>query len=41
MINLDSINISDPFDKVIMKYKFNPSILLINDNIVNQDKFYL
>ena len=37
--NPDSINISDPIDKAISKYKFHPSILLINDKIVNQDKF--
>ena len=33
IINLDSINIA------ITKYKFHPSILLVNDKIVNQDKF--
>ena len=32
-------NISDPTEKAISKYKFHPSILLINDKIVNQDKF--
>ena len=39
IINPDSINISDPIEKAISKYKFHPSILLINDKIVNQDKF--
>ena len=39
IINPDPINISDPIDKAISKYKFHPSILLINDKIVNQDKF--
>ena len=39
MINPDSINISGPIEKTISKYKFHPSILLINDKIVNQDKF--
>ena len=39
IINPDSINISDPIEKAISKYKFHPSILLINDKIVNQNKF--
>ena len=39
IINPDSINISDPIEKAITKYKFHPSILLINNKIVNQDKF--
>ena len=39
IINPDSINISDPIEKAISKYKFHPSILLTNDKIVNQDKF--
>ena len=39
IMNLDSINISDPIEKAISKHKFHPSILLINDLIVNQDKF--
>ena len=38
IINPDPINISDPIGKAISKYKFYPSILLINDNIVTQDK---
>ena len=41
IINPDSINISDPIEKAISKYKFHPSILLINDNIVNQVSFPL
>ena len=40
IINLDSINISDPIEKGKSRYKFHPSILLINDKIVNQDKFF-
>ena len=36
IINPDSLNISDPIEKAISKYKFHPSILLINDKIVNQ-----
>ena len=39
IINTDSINISEPIEKAISKYKFHPSILLVNDKIVNQDKF--
>ena len=39
IINCDSKNISDHIVKAIRKYKFYPSILLINDKIVNQDKF--
>ena len=39
IINPDSINISDPIVKAIREYKFHPSILLINERIVNQDKF--
>ena len=39
IIDPDFINISDPIEKAISKYKFHPSILLINDKIVNQDKF--
>ena len=39
IINTDSINISDPTEKAISKCKFHQSILLINDKIVNQDKF--
>ena len=31
IINPDSINISDPFEIAISKYKFHPSILLIYD----------
>ena len=38
--NPDSVNISDPIEKAISKYKFYPSILLINDKIVNQDKIF-
>ena len=34
-----SIKISDPIEKDINKNKFYPCILLINDKIVNQDKF--
>ena len=30
ILNPDSINISDPIEKAISKYKFHPSILLIN-----------
>ena len=41
IINPDSINISELTEKAISKYKFHPSILLINDKIVNQDKFSL
>ena len=33
------INISDPIEKAVSKYKFHPSILLINDKISSQDKF--
>ena len=36
VINPDSINISDPIEKAISKYKFHPSILLNNDKIVHQ-----
>ena len=36
IINPNSINISDPIEKAVGKYKFYPSILLIK--IVNQDK---
>ena len=39
IINPDSRSISDPIEKAISKYKFHPSSLLINDKIVNQDKF--
>ena len=39
IINPDSLNISDPIEKAISKYKFHPSILLINDETVNKDKF--
>ena len=39
IINPDSINISDPIEKGISKYKFHPSILLISDKIVIQEKF--
>ena len=39
IINPDSINISDPIEKAISKYKFHPCILRINVKIVNQDKF--
>ena len=39
IINSNSINISDHIERAISKYKFHPSILLINDKIVNQDKF--
>ena len=35
IINPNSINISDPIEKAISKYKFHPSILLINDTTVN------
>ena len=31
IINPDSINISDPFEIAVSKYKFHPSILLIYD----------
>ena len=37
IINPDSINISDPIEKAISKYKFHQSILLLNDKIVIQD----
>ena len=37
--NPDSINFSDLIEKAISKYKIYPSISLINDKIVNQDKF--
>ena len=37
IINPDSINVSDPIEKDISKYKFHPSILLVNDKGVNQD----
>ena len=33
------INISDPIEKAVSKYKFHPSILFINDKISSQDKF--
>ena len=36
IINPDSTNISDPIEKAKNKYKFHPSILLINDKIVNR-----
>ena len=39
IINPNSIIISYPTEKAISKYKFHPSILLINDKIVNQNKF--
>ena len=39
IINPNSINISDPIEKAISRYKFHPSILIITDKIVNQDKF--
>ena len=39
IINPDSINISDTIEKVTSKYKFDPSILLINDKIVSREKF--
>ena len=39
IINPDSVNISDPIEKAISKYKFHPCILRINVKIVNQDKF--
>ena len=39
IINCDSINISDPIEKAMSKYKFHPSILLIKDKVTNQDKF--
>ena len=32
------MNISDPIKKATSKYKFHPSISLINNKIVNQDK---
>ena len=35
----NGIHISDPIEKAITKFKFHPSILLIHDKIVNQDKF--
>ena len=41
IISPDSVYISDPFEKALSKYKFHPSILVINDKIVNQDKFSL
>ena len=31
IMNPDSINIWDPIEKAILKYKFYPSILLFND----------
>ena len=40
IINPDSKNIPDPIEKAKSRYKFHPSILLINDKIVNQDKFF-
>ena len=40
IINPDSKNISDPIEKAISKHKFIPSMLLINDNIVNQEIFF-
>ena len=39
IINPDSINVSDPIEKDISKYKFHRSILLVNDKGVNQDRF--
>ena len=39
IINCDSINISDPIEKAMSKYKFHPSILLIKGKVTNQDKF--
>ena len=39
IINPDYINISGPIEKATSKYKFHPTILLVNDKIVNQDKF--
>ena len=39
MINLDSLNISDPIEGAISNYEFHPSTFLINDKIVKQDKF--
>ena len=32
------INISDPVEKAISKYKYHSSIILIKNKIVNQDK---
>ena len=34
----DSMNISDPFEKLIGKYKLHPSMLFINDNKVDNNK---
>ena len=39
IINPDPVNISNPNEKTISKFKFHRSILLINDKIVNQGKF--
>ena len=39
IITRDSINISDPIEKAISKCEFNPSILLVNDNVINQGNF--
>ena len=40
IINPGSIYFSSSIEKTISKYKLHPSILLINDKIVNQGKFY-
>ena len=40
ILNPDSISISDPAEKDVSKYKFYPSILLINEKAVNQDKLF-
>ena len=39
IINPDSINITDHIEKGMSKYKFHPSNLIVNDKIVNQEKF--
>ena len=38
IINPDPVNISDPNEKTISKFKFHCSILLMNDKIVNPGK---
>ena len=39
IINPDPVNISDPNEKTISKFKFHCSILLMNDKILNPGKF--
>ena len=38
IINPDTISISDTIEEAASMYKFYPSILLINDKILNQEK---